>query len=47
MKYFMIAGEASGDIHGSQLIASIKEYDSKAEFQLLDDDMMMFTNVLA
>lgn len=40
MKYFLIAGEASGDIHGSQLIASIKEHDSNAQFQLLGGDMM-------
>ncbi len=40
MKYFLIAGEASGDIHGSQLIASIKEHDSEARFQMLGGDMM-------
>lgn len=40
MKYFMIAGEASGDIHGSQLISSIREHDPEAEFQFLGGDMM-------
>lgn len=40
MKYFLIAGEASGDIHGSQLIASLRQHDSEAEFQLLGGDMM-------
>ncbi len=40
MKYFMIAGEASGDIHGSQLISSIKEHDPEAEFRFLGGDMM-------
>ena len=43
MKYFMIAGEASGDIHGSQLISSIREHDPEAEFQFLGGDMMAGT----
>lgn len=40
MKYFLIASEASGDIHGSQLISSIREHDAGAEFQFLGGDMM-------
>lgn len=40
MKYFLIAGEASGDIHGSQLISSIRNHDAEAEFQFLGGDMM-------
>ena len=40
MKYFLIAGEASGDIHGSSLIEAIKEQDSDAEFRFLGGDMM-------
>lgn len=40
MNYFIIAGEASGDIHGSQLVASIKKADEKAEFRFLGGDMM-------
>ncbi len=40
MNYFLIAGEASGDIHGSQLIASIKQADQQAEFRFLGGDMM-------
>ena len=40
MNYFLIAGEASGDIHGSQLIASIKQADPQAEFRFLGGDMM-------
>ncbi len=40
MKYFIIAGEASGDLHGSQLIQALKEQDSEAEFQFLGGDLM-------
>ena len=31
-KYFIVAGEPSGDLHGSKLIKSIKTLDSKASF---------------
>jgi lipid-A-disaccharide synthase len=40
MKYFFIAGEASGDKHGSAIIAHIKEKDSSASFSYLGGDMM-------
>ena len=40
MKYFLIAGEASGDLHASHLIASIKEQDPQAEFRFLGGDLM-------
>ena len=40
MKYFVIAGEASGDIHASQLINALKAKDSKAEFQFFGGDFM-------
>lgn len=33
MKYFVVAGEASGDIHGANLIHQIKKLDASAEFQ--------------
>lgn len=33
MKYFVVAGEASGDIHGANLIHQIKKLDPAAEFQ--------------
>ena len=33
MKYYLIAGEASGDLHGSNLIKEIKKIDSEAEFR--------------
>ena len=40
MKYFIIAGEASGDIHGAALMASIKQNDPDAQFQFLGGDLM-------
>lgn len=40
MKYFIIAGEASGDIHGSALIAALKEQDGMAQFDFLGGDLM-------
>lgn len=40
MKYFMIAGEASGDLHGAQLVAALREVDSDAAFTFLGGDEM-------
>lgn len=40
MRYFIIAGEASGDIHGAQLITAIKAHDAEAKFQFLGGDLM-------
>lgn len=40
MKYFIIAGEASGDLHGSNLIKAIKQQDSSAIFQFWGGDAM-------
>lgn len=40
MKYYIIAGEASGDLHASNLLKSIKEIDSKAEFRGWGGDKM-------
>lgn len=40
MKYFLIAGEASGDLHASQLIASLKRGDKNADFRFLGGDLM-------
>ena len=40
MKYFLIAGEASGDLHASHLMASIKQLDPQAEFHFLGGDLM-------
>lgn len=40
MKYMLIAGEASGDLHGSHLIEAIKNLDPQAEFIFLGGDKM-------
>lgn len=40
MRYYVIAGEASGDLHASHLIAALKEEDSQAEFRGIGGDMM-------
>ena len=32
MKYYVIAGEASGDLHASNLIKGLRKFDSGAEF---------------
>lgn len=40
MKYFLIAGEASGDLHGSNLMAALKEKDKEAEFRCFGGDLM-------
>lgn len=40
MKYYIIAGEASGDLHGSNLIKTIKESDSNADFRCWGGDKM-------
>ncbi len=41
MKYFFIAGEASGDIHAAPVMAAIKEYDPDASFTFLGGDNML------
>jgi len=40
MKYFLIAGEASGDMHGSRLMSEIKKTDSEAIFMFFGGDLM-------
>ncbi|KAA2240629.1 lipid-A-disaccharide synthase [Chitinophaga agrisoli] len=40
MKYYLIAGEASGDLHGSNLIRQIKELDAAADLRCWGGDMM-------
>lgn len=40
MKYFIIAGEASGDLHASNLMRQLKKQDSSAEFCFLGGDLM-------
>lgn len=40
MKYYIIAGEASGDLHGSNLMKALKEKDTNAEFRFWGGDLM-------
>ena len=40
MKYYLIAGEASGDLHASHLIAGIRKEDAEAQFRCFGGDMM-------
>ncbi len=40
MKYILIAGEASGDLHASALIKNIKELDPEAQFRFFGGDLM-------
>ncbi|MBD8349591.1 lipid-A-disaccharide synthase [Dysgonomonas sp. HGC4] len=40
MKYFLVAGEASGDLHASNLMAALKASDPKADFCFLGGDLM-------
>ena len=41
MRYFIIAGETSGDLHGSRLIAELKHRDSDAQFCFFGGDKMI------
>lgn len=40
MKYYLIAGEPSGDLHGSKLIAGLRKADPQAEFRFWGGDLM-------
>lgn len=40
MKYYLIAGEASGDLHASNLMKALKKEDPKAEFRFWGGDLM-------
>ena len=43
MKYFLVAGEASGDLHASNLMKSLKELDKEADFRFFGGDLMLAT----
>lgn len=43
MKYYIISGEASGDLHGANLIKAIQEKDPKAEFRAWGGDKIKAT----
>ena len=45
MKYYIIAGEASGDLYGSNLIKEIKKIDSKSTFRAWGGDLMNLEDV--
>ena len=40
MRYYLIAGEASGDLHASHLMQALKQRDEAAEFRFFGGDMM-------
>lgn len=40
MKYFIVAGEASGDLHGSNLMKELKKQDPAASFMFFGGDLM-------
>jgi lipid-A-disaccharide synthase len=40
MKYYIIVGEASGDLHASHLMRSLKEIDNDADFRFFGGDLM-------
>lgn len=40
MKYYIISGEASGDLHGSNLMKALKKQDANAEFRFWGGDLM-------
>ena len=40
MRYYLIVGEASGDLHASHLMKSLKDIDAEAEFRFFGGDLM-------
>lgn len=40
MKYYLIAGEASGDLHASRLMGALRERDAEASFRFFGGDLM-------
>ena len=40
MKYYIIVGEASGDLHASHLMQALKKYDAEADFRFFGGDNM-------
>jgi len=39
VKYYIIAGEASGDLHGSNLIKELKKLDNSSHFRCWGGDL--------
>src|ERR1700761_203434 len=40
MKYYLVAGEASGDLHGANLMKALKQRDPQADFRFFGGDLM-------
>jgi lipid-A-disaccharide synthase len=40
MKYYLVAGEASGDLHGANLMKALKALDGQADFRYFGGDLM-------
>jgi len=40
MRYYIIAGEASGDLHGSNYLKELKKLDSLAQIRFWGGDLM-------
>ena len=40
MKYYLIVGEASGDLHASHLMSALKAEDPQADFRFFGGDLM-------
>ena len=40
MKYYIIAGEASGDLHAANLMKALKKIDASADFRFWGGDLM-------
>lgn len=41
MRYYLVAGEASGDLHGANLMKALKERDPQTEFRFFGGDLML------
>ncbi len=41
MKYYMVAGEASGDLHGANLMKALKEKAPQAQFRFFGGELML------
>ena len=41
MKYYIIVGEASGDLHGSNLMKALLRKDDKADIRFWGGDLML------
>jgi lipid-A-disaccharide synthase len=40
MRYYIVAGEPSGDLHGSNLMCELKLLDAHADFRFFGGDLM-------